>query len=93
MQRADFFANVKCEKIESSVTVIYESLVPLIIASNEEEKGMKWKRAVYYRMGQNRIEQQKELEECDLIKGEKEENTELVGLPITLTGSYRSRVD
>ena len=55
MQRSDFFAIDKCEKVKSSVTVIYEGLVLLIIASNKEEKGMKWKRAVYYRMGQNRI--------------------------------------
>ena len=46
MQRSDFFAYDKFEKIKSSVTVIYEGHVPLIIASNEEEKGMKWKRAV-----------------------------------------------
>ena len=51
MQRTDFFANDDCQKIESSVTVIYEGLVLLIIVSNKEEKGMKWKRAVYYRMG------------------------------------------
>ena len=46
MQRTDFFANDDCQKIESSVTVIYEGLVLLTIVSNEEEKGMKWKRAV-----------------------------------------------
>ena len=51
MQRSDFFAIDKCEKVKSSVTVIYEGLVLLTIVSNEEEKGMKWKRAVYYRMG------------------------------------------
>ena len=51
MQRTDFFANDDCQKIESSVTVIYEGLVLLTIVPNEEEKGMKSKRAVYYRMG------------------------------------------
>ena len=46
MQRSDFIAIDKCQKVKSSVTVIYEGLVLLTIVSNEEEKGMKWKRAV-----------------------------------------------